>query len=604
MPKDSKFLPIKYTSRDFDSIKSDLFSYAARYYSNSFKDFSKASFTTLMIDTVAYVGDIMSFYLDYQVSEMFLDSTTEFENIVRIGEQYGYKYNFSPVSQGIVDFYILVPAIASGEGPDPLYLPILSRGAKVSSTGGVVFTLVEDIDFGGINTEYVVARLNDSAVGGADVFAVKASGRIVSGVENVVELDVGPFTRFQTLEVPDTDITEILSVEDEEGNEYYEVEYLSQNVVYKSMPNYGEGKEEAPNILVPKIVPRRFIVQKTSFSTELVFGYGSEDELKTNIIDDPKNVVLDFYGRDYITDKSFDPARIVETDKFGIAPTDTSLTVRYRSNSSEFVNAESNSVNSVNGSVMRFDIDGTLGTLNPSITKFVRSSLECNNPESILGDVSFPTIEEIRMRIMNKYAAQNRAVTSEDYRALIYSMPDAFGAVKKCNVAKNYDDLRRTIDIFILSENSDGNLTSSNNALKNNIKTWLSGYKMVNDSLTLMDGKVVNFGIDFILISEDNYNKYEILNSAKNRLIDEFSTRTMEMGEPLYITKVYDALRRVDGVLDVVNVRISQVTGTDYSGTNFNLDQNTSSDGRYIVAPINVAFELKNPAQNITGTIR
>lgn len=605
MPKDSKFLPIRYTSRDFGSIKQDLLSYATRYYSDSFKDFSKTSFASLMIDTVAYFGDVMSFYLDYQVSEMFLDSTTEFSNIVRIGEQYGYKYNFNPVSQGIVDFYILVPKDPDGNGiePDEDYLPVLRRGTRVASTSGVIFTLVDDIDFSN-SSDYVVARVNDAGVGNATSIAVKASGRVVSGDEGTVQLDVGAYSKFQRVEVPDNNVTEIISVHDSGGNEYYEVDYLSQNVVYKSVKNYGEGKDKVPNILVPKIVPRRFITVKNSFSTSLVFGYGSEDELETNIIDDPKNVAINFYGRDYITDKAFDPSRIIETDKFGIAPQDTTLTIRYRSNSADFVNAEALSVNTVLNSNIIFANEGSSGTLNGSFLNFVRASLECNNPNSIVGDISFPTIEEMKIRIADNFAAQNRAVTARDYRALIYAMPDPFGAVKKCNIAKNFDSLRRSINVYVLSEGSGGYLAKTNNALKNNLKTWLSGHKMINDSLTIVDGKIVNLGIEFSVVSEDNHNKYETLGRATSQLTTELTERSMEMGEPFYITKVYDILRKVEGILDVVHVRLYQVSGPGYSDTNFSVDAQTSSDGRYINAPMNVAFEFKNVSSNVIGNIR
>tara|TARA_Y100000593_G_scaffold95074_1_gene199180 strand:+ start:1950 stop:3767 length:1818 start_codon:yes stop_codon:yes gene_type:complete len=605
MPIERKYLPIEYTSRDYDSIRSDLLSYATRYYSDSFKDFSKASFASLMIDTVSYVGDIMSFYLDYQVNEMYLDTATEFRNVSRIGRQMGYKYSGSPVSQGIVDFYALIPASSDGLTPDPLYMPILKRGTKVSSTGGVQFTLVEDVDFSSPVANYVVARLEDAAAGGVNAIAVRVPGRVASGAESIVNVSVGAFRRFQRVSIPESNISEIISVVDSEGHEYFQVDYLSQNVIYRAIPNTGEGKDRVPNILVPQIVPRRFIVEQTRTNTVLVFGYGSEDELKTNIIDDPKNVAINFYGKDYITDKSFDPTRIIETDKFGVAPVNTSLQITYRHNNAGLVNAEAATVTSVKEFILEFPYEERdIAVLDSGVKVFIEDSLEVNNPQSIVGDVNMPTIEEMKIRIMDTFASQNRAVTKSDYRAVIYNMPATFGAVKKCNVVQNYDSNRRTVNAYILSENTDGTLTTSNVSLKSNLKTWLSKYKMINDAVDIMDGKIVNLGVDFIVVSEHAHNKYEILQACTNALISKLGSKTMEMGEPFYVTKVYDILRRVEGVLDVAHVKVNQVTGTGYSQTVFDINEQTSPDGRYIVAPLNVVFELKNFYQNVKGTVR
>tara|TARA_R100000808_G_C2153179_1_gene163172 strand:+ start:3802 stop:5619 length:1818 start_codon:yes stop_codon:yes gene_type:complete len=605
MPIERKYVPIEYTSRDYDSIRSDLLSYATRYYSDSFKDFSKASFASLMIDTVAYVGDILSFYLDYQVNELYLDSATEFVNVSRIGRQMGYKYSGSPVSQGIVDFYVLVPASTDGLTPDPFYLPVLKKGSKVSSTGGVQFTLIEDVDFSSPVADYVVARIDDASIGGVNAIAVRVSGRIISGQESSTDIAVGGFRRFQKVAIPAANISEIISVIDSEGNEYYEVDYLSQNVIYRAIPNTGEGKVSIPNVLVPQIVPRRFTVEHTRTSTILVFGYGSEAELKTNIIDDPKNVAIDFYGRDYITDKTFDPTKIVETDKFGIAPVDTSLHIVYRHNSAGLVNAEAGSVANVNEYTLEFPYEEQeLAALDSSLKTFVESSIECNNVESIVGDISKPTIEEMKIRIMDTFASQNRAVTKSDYSAIVYNMPAAFGAVKKCNVIQNYDSNRRTVNIYILSEDADGFLTVPNNALKTNLKTWIQKYKMINDAVDIVDGKIVNLGLEFIVVSENNHNKYEVLQSCTNALVNKLGQKTMEMGEPFYITKVYDILRKVKGVLDVAHVKVNQVTNVGYSQTIFSVEDQTAPSGRYITAPLNVVFEFKKLFTNIKGSVR
>ena len=139
--------PINYTSRDFESIKGDLVNYAKRYYPTTFKDFNEASFGALMMDLVAYVGDQLSFYADYQTNESFLDSAIEFGNIVRLAESLGYKYPGAPQSTGQCSFYVIVPANTNTRGPDLNYLPIMEAGTLLGSAGGGTFTLVENVDF-------------------------------------------------------------------------------------------------------------------------------------------------------------------------------------------------------------------------------------------------------------------------------------------------------------------------------------------------------------------------------------------------------------------------------------------------------------------------
>ena len=217
---------IDYTSRDFNSIRDDLLDYARRYYPNSFKDFSEAGFGSLMVDSTAYIGDILSYYLDYSVNESFLDTAVEYDNVIKIGKQMGYKFNPSSVSAGEASFYIIIPSNATGDAPDLNYAPVLKRGSALSSVDGIGFTLNEDINFANPNNERVVAQVN-SENGSITNFAVKAKGQIISGRINRQTITVGEYKRFLKVKLEDENITEIISVQDSEGNEYYEVDYLS-----------------------------------------------------------------------------------------------------------------------------------------------------------------------------------------------------------------------------------------------------------------------------------------------------------------------------------------------------------------------------------------
>ena len=217
--------PIKYTNRDFESIKSDLVEYARRYYPEVYKDFNQASFGSLMLDTVSYVGDILSFYLDYQVNESFLDSAAEFSNVARLSKQLGYKYRGTAAAQGIAAFFCIVPANDVGLGVNSHYLPVLKRGTMVSSKSGNKYMLEEDIRFDDPKNEVVVARVDDST-GYPTSYAVKAHGKIVSGSRRRERITVGAFSKFKKVPLASRNISEIISVVDTDGNKYFEIQNL------------------------------------------------------------------------------------------------------------------------------------------------------------------------------------------------------------------------------------------------------------------------------------------------------------------------------------------------------------------------------------------
>ena len=233
-----KKTPIKYTSRDFESIKQDLINHAKRDYTDTYRDFNESSFGSLMLDTVAYVGDVLSFYLDYQANESFMDSAVEYKNVARLARQFGYKYQGSPSSTGIVEFYITLPANASGMGPNLDYAPILKNNAQFASNGGSPFLLTEDINFANPNNEVVVAKVNPST-GIPISYAIRAKGTVVSGKLVEETFEIGDYQRFRRLFLSIPRAVEVLSVVDLDGNEYYEVDYLSQDVVYRSAPLAG-----------------------------------------------------------------------------------------------------------------------------------------------------------------------------------------------------------------------------------------------------------------------------------------------------------------------------------------------------------------------------
>jgi len=604
MPIDEKFksaLPIKYTSRDFESIRRDLTEHAKRYYPDTYQDFSEASFGSLMVDSVAYVGDILSFYLDYQANESFLDTALEYSNIVRLGRQMGYKMPASPSSYGTATFYVLVPASSTAAGPDTNYMPILKRGSKIQTTSGLPFILNENIDFANSNNEVVVGAV-DSDSGVPLSYAVKGHGQVVSGkyVEEI--FTIGDFERFRRLDLSNGSIAEIIEVTDSEGNQYFEVDHLSQNTVYRDFINTDSTtKDQAQSLLKPILVPRRFVTERNGISTSIVFGHGTDPKLVAEPISDPSSVVLKFHGKNYVTDSSFDPSKLIETDKFGIAPENTKITVVYRANGGTFTNVPAGALSSVEGPILDFPV--AANEQSTSVRNTVGTSIEVTNEKPISGADQLPSTTELKVRIHDTLAAQNRAVTKQDYVNLIYRMPGRFGSVKKCNVLRDPDSNRRNMNVYVISMGHDGRLTQTNSIIKKNLKTWLNTSKMMNDTIDILDAKILNIGIEFEILVASAANKYDVLRAATQRLAARYSDY-FEIGQPIYKTDIMASLISTTGVLDVIDINVISKNGSRYSDTAVDLDTYTSADGRYIDPPENAVFEVKFSEEDIKGAVR
>tara|TARA_Y100000592_G_C5473855_1_gene321065 strand:+ start:1339 stop:3135 length:1797 start_codon:yes stop_codon:yes gene_type:complete len=591
---------INYTSRDFVTIKRDLVDHARRYYPDTFKDFTVNSFGSLMLDTVSYVGDLLSFYLDYQVNESFLSTATEYDNVLKISRQLGLKPDLSPASFGMLTFFILIPANNSG-APDYDYAPILKSNSQFRSTSGKTFTLLEDVNFKDTqNNEIVVGRV-DNTTGVPISFAVRARGQAISGELAVLQANVEDYVKFRRIEVPGDNITEIVSVIDSDGNPYFEVDYLSQNTIYVPVINSGENSSTVPNILKPLAVPRRYTVQKERGSVFLQFGFGKNENVEEVL--DPSNILTRTHGKNYISDDSFDPASLIKTDTLGISPTNTSLTIIYRINDSAATNTGIGTITNVVEPIFSFQSEESL---NSTSTLSVTDSLEVINEEAFVGGDPFPTSDELKERAYGVYGMQNRIVTKEDFMTAAYNMPPSFGSIKKVNVYQDSDSFnQRNINLYVLSKDNLGNLIKSNNTIKTNLKTYLNRFKMINDTIDILDANIINLRINYRVTGFPDTGGYAVLDSSKESLANFFQTRkNFEIGEPFSITDVFSVLKNSPLVLDVIDVDVSLVTGVDYSDSNFSVELNKTKDGRKINCPPDSIFEIKFPNTDIIGTIQ
>tara|TARA_R110000824_G_scaffold164077_3_gene340084 strand:- start:8870 stop:10663 length:1794 start_codon:yes stop_codon:yes gene_type:complete len=593
--------PINYTSRDFESIKDDLVNYAKRYYPTTYKDFNEASFGSMMLDLVAYVGDQLSFYADYQANESFLDSAIEYKNIVRLCKQLGYKLPGSARSTGTCSFYIKVPASSTTRGPDLSYFPILQRGTLLSSTGGATYTLIENVDFTNSNNEITVAAV-DPDTGSPTSYAVRARGQVVSGQKYEETISVGEYVRFRKVLLSRKSISEIISVKDAQGNEYYEVDYLTENVVFKETPNYNSDRDVVPYIMLAKPVPRRFSIEHDSSDrTFLQFGYGSAANLTGDLIADPADVVMDVSGRDYIQDKTFDPTNLITGDKFGVAPSSTTLSIVYTANDSISINAPVSTIKVAVTPSFSFQNEASLVK---SSVNTVIASLEVDNEQPILGDTSALTGDEIRTRAYATFASQNRAVTRGDYISLCYRMPSKFGRIKRANVVQDPDSFKRNINLYILSENKDNNFVAANQTIKENLKVWLNRHRMINDTIDVLDGRIINVGINFEVLGDLDINRYELLQRCTNYLKNNLIKVKKNIGEAFYISDVFKMLNDVPGVTDTISVEMTNKAGGVYSEYVYDINSNLSDDGRFLKIPPDAVAEILLPELDISGVVK
>ena len=593
MPKTKP--PISYTSRDFNSIRNDLINYVKVYYPDTYKDFNEASFGSLMFDLVAYIGDVMSYYIDYQTNESFLETAVEKNNLIKIAKQLGYKFTGSPSSSGVAAFYISINAQTNGGQENTELIPILKKGTTMTSDGGASFILAEDLDFSSPNTEKIVIKqsTNDTPTG----YAYKAYGKIISGELRQKSIVIGDYQKFLKLQIDDEKISEVISVYDSIGNEYYEVDYLSQDIIFKEIKNTSSDSTAVPYFLKEFQTFRKFV---TEFDDEgncfLQFGGGSETEFQADSFPDPSSATLELYGKDYFSDKIFDPNVIGTTSALGISPANTTITITYRVNTSDTINAAVSSVNTVTNPI--YDFKTLLYSKQEATAEIL--GIEVDNEEPIVGSSELPTNEELRIRAYGAFATQNRAVTKQDYAAICYRLPAKFGAIKRVAVVQDKDSARRNINLYVVSTTTNGELSLASDSLKTNLKTWLSKYKMINDTVDILDAVIVNIGLNFEVITELTKDTNLILNDCLTA-VKEALTEKLNIGEPFYLTDIYKILNAVNGVIDTKNVSIYQKTGDQYSSSQFSISDHLSKDGRYLSIPENTIVEIRDLDNDITG---
>ena len=597
----NKTFKVNYLARDFQSIKQELKNYASRYYSEQFSDLSEASINSLMIDAAAYIGDVLSYYIDYQANESFLSTAIESKNIVALAKSLGYRKQNGSTTVGKVALFMLIPATTNNL-PDFSRTPIIKKGTSVvTNDGSRTFIINEDIiiDENLIGTNYVVARTNTA--GSPTYFAIKVYVPVISGVIKTVDIPIGNFTKYNKIALSDFNVSEIISIVDSEGNEYYEVSNLTQNIVYKSVLNRDSTDSSVRYILKTVSAQRRYVVDYDNNLTYLIFGgkqYKPDDDLTINPITEPSKFIISSYNNDYLKDGYFEPNKLLNGDDTGVAPDNTTLTITYRVNSSLNNSALAGEITGIKS--LDYSFNNSLIIPQTTIDTIV-NSIQVINEESITNGGTTISDNELKDLAGAIFQSQNRAVTSKDYETLTYMMPGKYGSIKRVKAERDTYSLKNNINLYIIGVDALGNLAKTNTKLKENLKYWLSDYKMLTDSVDIMDAKIINLGIDYKILIDPNFDKIAVKSLVDAQLAYVYASKSY-IGQAFSKLDVYREIRKIKGVLDIIDLKVKVINGTGYSNLYFNILENTTSDGNMILMPKNAIYEIKNPTLDITGT--
>jgi hypothetical protein len=563
----------------------------------------------------SYVGDVLSFYLDNQIQETFIQYARQTSNLYELAYLLGYKPKTTAAATVTLDFYQQLPAKAGA--PDYDYLLEIDPQAiiKTNNNNNVSFITQDKVDFGFSSslspTEIVVYQIQGNT---PQSFLAKKSVNAISATISSTSFTFGAPQQFSTVSITADNIIGILDIVDSDGNTWYEVSHLAQDTIYDSIkntnpndPNYSTDSN-VPFLLQTKQVQRRFASRFLNERTlQLQFGAGTSADTDENITPNPNNVGLGLpFEQDKLT-AAYSPTNFIFTNTYGIAPSNTTLTVRYLTGGGVAANVTQNALTVVSGATIRFK---NAALPNDATTQAIFNSVAVTNPVAASGGQDGDSIEEIRQNSLSAFQNQLRTVTTEDYLLRVLSIPPQYGTVSKAfaTQAKASDvsanKAAATVNLYVLTYDSDSKLTTASSALKRNIQTYLSQYRVINDSVDIKDAYVINIGVDFEIVTLPNYNSSQVLTDCLNTLKTFFGVDNWQINEPIILRDIYSALDNVDGVQTVKSVNISNKTGESLGYSKYSYDTAGATQNGTVYPSIDpMIFEVKYPDLDIKGRV-
>jgi hypothetical protein len=600
---------IRYLNRDFESFKKDLVEHLRIYFPDTVQDFNESSVGMMFTELVSFMGDNLSFYLDKKFDESFLETARERENIFKHAKQLGFPAFGKSSATGVVDGYLKVPATASAGNiiPDTRYAGTIKKGAKLKGNSGKTYETLIDADFSTVditNPNFVQVGDRDTTTQEPTTFILKKQNiEIKAGETKTTSFTVGAYESFRTLSIQEDDVLEVIEVTDSEGNQWYETEFLAQDTVFDGVANTGDDATEVPFVLKLRSVPYRFVTEFDAASNRmsLVFGTGDAQNFDGELIPDLGDLSLPLFGKDTFTDFSLDPQNFLKTRTLGLAPVNTTMTVKYRAGGGADTNAGSGEIATVADAT--FDIGDS--TLNSTTIKDVGNSFAVLNPNPIQGGRDEFTLDEIRQLVSANFSTQARLVTAPDFVARALSMPNKFGSIFRAN-AKVSGLNKNAVELIVLSRDSNGYVSEAPQDLKVNLKRYLSRFRMLTDAIEILDGEIIHIGVEFEVLTNPDFNKSEVVVNCIESLREFFEIEKWQINQPINTTTLNALLASVPGVLSIISLgvvnRIGNYDSRSYSRTKHNIKENTQNG--IIYGKENAIFEVKFPNKDITGAAR
>ena len=610
---------IRYTDRDFNSIRNQLIQYSKTYFPDTFNDFTESSTGMLFIEMAAYVGDVMSLYLDNQVQETYIQKARQNQNLYALAYSLGYTPKITTAASTIIDYFQQVPAIIENgvSVPDYNYSLLIPENTQITSTqnSNIQFLTEDVVDFSASSSlDPTVVSVYQTFNGSPTYYLLKKSRKSISATINTIDFTFSNAKKFDTVNINDTSIIGILDVFDTNGNQWYEVPNLAQESVYNSIRNTNQNDPnfisdpEVPYLLELKRVQRRFAARFVdSGSLQMQFGAGSTRSTTEEIIPNPDNVGLGLpFERTKLT-TAFSPVNFVFTNTYGIAPYNTSLTVRYLTGGGAAANVEAGSLTQVDDSNIVFINPNLADT---TLANQIFDSVAANNVLAADGGMDGDTVEEIRQNSLGNFQNQLRTVTTQDYLVRALSMPANLGVIAKAHAQPqkigDYQagELPTVLDLYILSYDIDRKLRTASALLKRNLQTYLSEYRMINDSINIKDAYIINIGVNFDIIVAPNFNNSETITRCIDSLTSYFDIDKWQVNEPIILKDLYILLDKVQGVQTVKNVVVNNLTGTSLGYSDFAYDVSGATVNEVVYPSLDpMVFELKYPNQDILGRV-
>ena len=603
---------ISYINKDFNDIRAQLINFSQTYFPNTYTDFSPASPGIMFIEQASYVSDVLSFYLDNQIQETYLQYARQFDNLYDLAYMFSYKPKATGLASVNLDFYQQVPSKAVGSQtlPDFDYSLIVGPNTVSNTQTGTSFIIDNAVDFS-VSSSSDPTEISIAQVAGGEptYYLLKKTRQASSGTISTQTFTLGAYQQFPTLEINSNNIGGILDIFDSDGNQYYEVDYLGQDLVYDSIKNtntndpnnYQDG--DAPYILRTKSTNNRFVTRYLNETTlQIQFGSGNALQIDEQIVPNPDNVGIGLpFGQSKLT-TAFSPTNFVFTNTYGTAPSNTTLTVRYLTGGGTRDNVDANQVTQLNTGNTLFKNSNISNT---TTSQFIFNSLAVNNPIAASGGGDGDTIEEIRQNSLASYNTQQRNVTADDYLIRALSMPPKFGDLSKAYTTKpSVKDPDTILDLYVLAYNLEGNLVTTSDAIKTNLITYLNQSRMIGDTVNIKDAFIINICIDFEIITLPNFNNSEVLTRCITALQTYFAVSKWQINQPIILREITVLLDIIPGVQTVQNVSITNKAGTNSGYSQFAYDISGATQSGIIYPSLDPSiFEVKYPNTDIKGRV-